>query len=327
MSLLSLPNELLLIIASPLDTQDLNSLLRVNRRLTVLLTQSLQEHASRPRVVRRDNFPPVACTLHWAAWKGYDGLFRILLEKGFDVTQCHVGGVNETLLHFAACSGNEAIIKTLLCKGADIDANIRHGETPLHYAVHCGREPVVRLLLDRGARVDTELPLLACTMRHHVGVWTTRHPACMEWKWNADIVNLLIDRGAPIDAQDKIIGATALHEASRFGDLEMIEILLSRGASTTIRCQSGQTAFEWALRSQAAEAIKLFQMKGLIPLLGGRYYDERKPRGGLEYWRLACGTGRTNRLRSVWKACINGDPTAGASNNKKPRKYWKISRK
>lgn len=139
--------------------------------------------------------------------------------------------------------------------------------------------------------------------------------------WNPEVFRLLLSHGACTKARDSTTGETALHQAVRFGNLPMIEMLLEMGASNSIRSRNGQTAFEWAMQWQAGEVVKWLQVEGLIPLLKGRYYDERPPQGSLEYWRLACGEGRRNRLKSLWKAFVEGDPMTGQSNQRRLKEH------
>lgn len=313
MPFLNLPNELLIITASSLPLHDLSSLLRVNRRLASILTHTLHQSAALPRSVHRQQRAPVHCSLCWAAWKGYDGLFKLLLQKGFNI-HCRHGSGHESLLHFAARGGSEAIVHLVLEKG---DANMQGGgATPLHYAVLRGHEAVVRLLLEKGARVNAGPAILLWTLGYHAAaVARAAEP------WNPEVFRLLLAHGACTEARDFTTGETALHQAVRFENLEMIEMLLEMGVSNSIRSRNGQTAFEWAMQWQAGKVVKWLQLEGLVPLLKGRYYDERPPQGSLEYWRLACGEGRRNRLRSLWKAFVEGDPMAGQSNQRRLKEH------
>lgn len=319
MSFLGLPNELLIITGSLLPLHDLNSLLRVNRRLASLLTHTLHQSAALPRSVYRYNREPVHCSLYWAAWEGFDGLFRLLLQKGFN-TNCRHNTGHESLLHFAARGGSEAIVRSLLEKGIDVNVQSDNSTTPLHYAVLRGHEAIVRLLLEKGALTNTGPPVLLWTLGYHsAAVAKAAEP------WNPDLFRLLLSYGACTKARDCTTGETALHRAVRLGKLEMIGILLEKGVgNNSVRARNGQTAFEWAMRWKAGEVVIWLQEEGLVPLLEGMYYDKRQPQGSLEYWRLACGNGRRNKLRSLWKALVEGDPTAGHSNGRRLKGHCRL---
>ena len=73
MSLLRLPNELLLCLADKLDERDINNLVRTNHRLYHAVNRYLYRH-------NVNNFGGVA--LLWAAYHGIEGTFRKLLGEG-----------------------------------------------------------------------------------------------------------------------------------------------------------------------------------------------------------------------------------------------------
>ena len=62
-----------------------------------------------------------------------------------------------------------------------------------------------------------------------------------------DIVRMLIDRGADVSAQNKF-GSTALHLASRDGDIELARILIDRGADMSAQDKFRSTALHLACR-------------------------------------------------------------------------------
>lgn len=206
-------------------------------------------------------------------------------------------------------------MRSLLEKGAYVNTQ-GNGLAPLHYAVLRGHEAVVRLLLKKGARVNIGQPILLWTLGFHVAaVAKAAEP------WNPDLFRLLLSHGACAEMRDFASGETALHQAVRFENLEMLEMLLETSVSNSIRSRNGQTAFEWAMKWQASKVVKWLQIEGLVPLLKGRYYDERQPQGSLEYWRLACGKGQRNRLRSLWKAFVEGDPMTGQGNQRRLKEH------
>lgn len=77
MSLIRLPNEIVLDVAQYLDAKSLNALLRSSRAFTPLLTPLLHNLA----VEDHDGVPPLIV----AAERGYEFLARLLLQRGVDV--------------------------------------------------------------------------------------------------------------------------------------------------------------------------------------------------------------------------------------------------
>jgi ankyrin repeat protein len=58
------------------------------------------------------------------------------------------------VLHYASWHGQVEVFKLLLEKGADITAATKfYLHTPLHYASHNGHVEVVQLLLEKGADI------------------------------------------------------------------------------------------------------------------------------------------------------------------------------
>lgn len=276
-SLLSFPNELLLVVAESLDLKDLNCLLQTSRRLASLLTPNLHRLA----VQDRDAgwwipFP----ALHWAAWKGYEGLAKLLLDKGFDVN-LRTTFQGKTALHFAALKGHNSIIRLLIDRGAKVDMqDISYGMSPLHIAALEGHEAVVRLLLDRGADVS---------IGDHTGrtalLWTARYASL-----DKDIVGvfrLLIERGADVDMRERECGGTSLHWAVEKGRKETVKLLLEKGASLTVLSDNKETAIDWALRKNDDEMVKL--------LLGGGEMDDLEEAGS----STMCRGGLARKLRSL----------------------------
>jgi len=174
-----------------------------------------------------------------AATDGRLQLVQLLLDRGAEIKHQTRGF---TALHKAAMNGRVAVMKLLLQKGAQAEAFESQCSTALHKAAMVGATSSVKFLLDHGfiieGRSSTEgnTPLLEAA---HSG--STR------------AVELLLDSGADIKARNNK-GETALHLAtfclnvqdeatwgtSRYPRLELIKLLLSRGADFTIVDQDGK---------------------------------------------------------------------------------------
>jgi ankyrin repeat protein len=71
-----------------------------------------------------------------------------------------------------------------------------------------------------------------------------------------DIIKLLLDRGALIDLQDNI-GGTGLMYASHFGQVECVRFLLERGADMSIKDTDGMTARDQAVEQRQVGIVLL----------------------------------------------------------------------
>jgi ankyrin repeat protein len=165
-----------------------------------------------------------------------------------------------TALVYAARSNDLETVKVLLEAGADINQVTGYGWSPLLVATQNRYYKLAAYLLDRGA--DPNLP--------NKGGWTPLYLATDNRNIengdypvrkgdidHLDFIKLLIDKGANVNARVKDStetrtvftnqwldenGATAFLRASQSGDLELMKLLLSRGADPKIATVLGVTA-------------------------------------------------------------------------------------
>jgi ankyrin repeat protein len=141
------------------------------------------------------------------------------------------------------------------------------GSTALHRACYWGQVASARLLLEHGADADAPTrdsflqirPLGSAVATPDVPNPSDREEVVLE------LVRLLLDRGAGVNGRRRD-GLTALHSAAYRGHLSVIRLLLDRGADPSIRGfegagpHSGQTAAEMAVsQGQHAAADLLAQ--------------------------------------------------------------------
>ncbi|KAK6177473.1 hypothetical protein SNE40_015567 [Patella caerulea] len=122
-----------------------------------------------------------------------------------------------TPLHYAVREGSLCALGTLLDLQAESHTNVinsqdKEGLTPLHYAVKKGNIAMVREILDHGADVSIEEDSLT--------------PSSIGCKTHGD--------HNVINTQDEE-GLTPLHYAAKNGNIEMVRVLLHRGADVSIK--------------------------------------------------------------------------------------------
>jgi len=173
MSLLELPNELVLMISSHLETPELNSLLKTNRRFVALLNQGLWDralvlpaHLARNvllHAVRSHNRAGLQRLLargvkeqmgealwidiiHRVAVDESGEWLRVLLDCGVDPGIKYSD--SWTILSRAAAAGCVNVVQILVARN-DIDVNVldKTGKGPLSLAARNGHKEVVELLL------------------------------------------------------------------------------------------------------------------------------------------------------------------------------------
>lgn len=98
--------------------------------------------------------PDGMTALHWAADRNDEGVARLLLEAGADVTaRTRIGEYTPLLV--ASRRGNAEVIRVLLESGADVDLRTTTaGTSALHFAAAAGRGEALELLIAAGAELD-----------------------------------------------------------------------------------------------------------------------------------------------------------------------------
>lgn len=260
MPFLSLPNELILLIAKhlslDLDAYTISSLTQTNRRLAFLLTRHLNQLAvSCPAIIKSSS------VLIWAAEHGNEGLARLALEKTSKAATRSHGQPQYTALHWAAMAehGGEAVVKVLLDYGADVAAVTFCNRTPLHCAAMHGRDQSTKLLLDGGANPNA----LEDVMFH--GRVTPLYWAAKRGHHNT--VKVLLENGAEISYS----GANSdrqyiLHWATRHRNLVILHLLLENGADISARNRDGDTALHWAAKDNRDAAVQVLLDRGADPV-------------------------------------------------------------
>lgn len=244
-----------------------------------------------------------------AARNGQYAVMKFLIEQGArssGVFQTYIGDkpipvtplwLAARLMHCPAGNGtdNEAckkaytpemLVQLLLEHGAASDINTSCGQwsqTPLLAAAIAGRVGVVTLLLDHGASIGINDfqgigPLLYAAWhgRRDVVEVLLNHEAGANVKHgeisalilaaendHVDIVQLLVKRGANLDHADSL-GTTALIGATRRGKANAVKSLIALGANLHHVDQRGNSALFYASRDRHEEIISLLG-KGAPP--------------------------------------------------------------
>jgi ankyrin repeat protein len=233
--------------------------------------------------------------LMWASARRHPQMIELLISHGAAVDarsihrdyQRHVtaegrpkstdsGGF--TPLLYAARENCIACVDVLLANGADIDLPDPDGVSPLHLGVMNANWDLAKRLIEAGADVDQwdiygEAPLFTAVgqrSRHDGG------RASIDPQNETDgltIVRMLLEGGANPDMQlffrpanvrgsTNTRGSAPLIRAATNNDLEVVQLLLERGADATVYMADRQTPIHAVLAGRAAEkdALELIRV-------------------------------------------------------------------
>lgn len=286
-------------------------LMKASRDGDLGAVKALVEHGA--EVNAKENFRGQTAVM-WAAAEGHADIVSLLaghaadlnlrsydrdtsmpkMEAGTPSAPIARGGL--TALLFAARQGEVDAVKALLDAKADINAVDSDGNNALVLAILNTHYDLTKLLIERGADVNVaakngRTALYSAVEMHDVD-WSPR-PAHKETDQTTsmDIIHALLDRRANVNAQltapapiqkhaqdmgDKTMaaGTTPFTRAARSADLELMHLLLDKGADPKLVGKDNQTALMVAAgvawtdhikgtEAEALEAVKLCVSLGI----------------------------------------------------------------
>jgi ankyrin repeat protein len=221
-----------------------------------------------------------------------DQIARTLIDAGADVDatcNAYEGRCPTTLSllvssdHPAKAGVSARLVHVLCDAGAAVDG-LDDDRLPLSTALLFGRTECVDALVARGARIDNVVFAAAAGRVDWVRRWLDDEPGLVVDRCPSfpledtraglaeqalvfaslcgrlDVVHLLLDRGTLIDATPpgSHWTATALHTAAGQGHVEVVALLLSRGADPSIQDARYQsTPLGWATHQGRDEVVAL----------------------------------------------------------------------
>ncbi len=189
--------------------------------------------------------------LHLAAQKGHLEIANQLVSKQAEIETRNKDGLSP--LHLACGNKQRDMVQFLIKKKADIHATDHKGNTPLHLAAHVGDLNVVKILVAKKAIL---------TVTNHNGktpfdlAQKSKHQHIVEFlevKPIGDISVDLVTKNAE--------GRTHLYLAVQNGDLDTIKSLATE-ENVNLKDCNGWSALQYAVKSKNLEMVSLLLSKG-----------------------------------------------------------------
>lgn len=125
----------------------------------------------------------------------------------------------------------------------------RWGYTELHYAARIGDVESTRVLIEGGAEVDAKDWWGYTPISYAIGM-----------SGDQELVQVLIDGGADLHLKDK--DGTLLHYATRCGNKDGVDLLLTRGLDVNAQDDSNDTALYYAAAQGHQQIVELLLQSG-----------------------------------------------------------------
>ncbi|XP_038666178.1 ankyrin repeat and SOCS box protein 3 isoform X4 [Scyliorhinus canicula] len=210
----------------------------------------------------------------FAARKGNVELLKTLIQKGHSLDIADNRGWCP--IHEAATHKSVRCLRLLIHAASStpyIELKTFEGETALHLAAKCGHVKIVQILLKAGADANAKTnenitPLFLATEKGHIAVariflrhgaringphsaclWSVLHQAA--YQEHLEILVLLLEKGADKEARDDY-GITPLFLAAQYGKLESLRVLLQHGSN--VNCQAFDKATPLFIAAQEGHA-------------------------------------------------------------------------
>lgn len=199
------------------------------KRMQHLLRQGVD-----PDSVMDNGFDNRMPALLWAFCAERPDAVLLLLQHGANPRIRDSGGTTSLMMAVFSHPYLE-LIQWLINQGCDIQAANSEGRTALMEASASTHVDIIRALLEQGADLHARDKYGRTALLHALDPWS----CC-----SSEMIRLLLKHGANPNDTDEINGQTALMRAVCGYSLDIVQLLVEHGASSTAKDHQGKTALE-----------------------------------------------------------------------------------
>ena len=189
-------------------------------------------------------------------------IVRLLMARGADVKG--VDALKMTALHAATWGNDTETIRLLVDAGLDVNAAHIAGFTPLIHTASTRNLTAAKLLLAKGANVNAVAGEPAQKVKAGtiaLGSFTPLHMVAPSGSF--EFVKTLLDAGAKVNVQEaRGLTPLMLAVATDRQNLDVIRMLIAKGADVNAKDSGGETALDWARKFKGQPAIELLRRAG-----------------------------------------------------------------
>jgi len=157
-------------------------------------------------------------------------------------------------IHDAVMNGNIDEVQWQLDAGVDVNEESSNGLTPLHYAASAGHNDIVELLIERGANVNATDSGKGATPLDYA-----------HWRDHEEVIETLNAHNAQREHEKggKGIGQSSLiHDAALDGDIDEVQRQLDVGVDPNLKSSKGATPLFYAVYGGHLEIVELLITRG-----------------------------------------------------------------
>ncbi|WP_264683262.1 ankyrin repeat domain-containing protein [Wolbachia endosymbiont (group B) of Euphydryas aurinia] len=171
-------------------------------------------------------------------------------------------------LHLGAEQGDLDMVKYFVEKGAEVNAKANDYLAPLQVAAIKGYLDIAKYLIDNGADVNikTKIKNNKIVMPLHLALDYSNTPFGYGRENHAKIAKYLINNGADINVKGTITDTTPLHLATDAGKLDVVKLLVDKGADIRAKDRDGHMPIHIAVKNAhriGLDMVKFFLNKGI----------------------------------------------------------------